>query len=361
MKHEIHIIYGDQAIKMTRALLTNLNLEQKLDREMLIGIKPNLVLDKPSDSGATTSPEIIEGLIQYLQEYGFKKIVIMESSWVGGNTDASYQVCGYEKLENKYNVPLLDLKEEETVELNIEGMNIRVCKPVLDVDFLINVPVLKAHCQTKFTCALKNLKGCIPDSEKRRFHTLGLHKPIAYLGKIISSDLVIVDAIIGDLTFEEGGNPVKMDRIIAGEDSLLIDIYGAELIGYSKEDIKYLQIAEELSIGEGKLENAEIYEYNTGQKSSYDFKHSRKIERLANKIIAKNACSACYGSLIHALQRLSDLGQFDKIQKVCIGQGYKGKKGETGVGSCTSRFNYSLKGCPPSARDIIKFLENVNK
>ena len=32
------------------------------------------------------------------------------------------------------------------------------------------------------TCALKNLKGCLPDREKRRFHALGLTKPIAALG-----------------------------------------------------------------------------------------------------------------------------------------------------------------------------------
>ena len=33
------------------------------------------------------------------------------------------------------------------------------------VDFLINVPVMKGHCQTKITCALKNMKGLIPNSE----------------------------------------------------------------------------------------------------------------------------------------------------------------------------------------------------
>ena len=27
-----------------------------------------------------------------------------------------------------------------------------------DLDFMINVPVMKGHCQTKITCALKNMK-----------------------------------------------------------------------------------------------------------------------------------------------------------------------------------------------------------
>ncbi len=50
------------------------------------------------------------------------------------------------------------------------------------------------------------MKGCIPNKEKRRFHTMGLHKPIAYLNKILKQNLIVVDGIIGgDLNFEEGG------------------------------------------------------------------------------------------------------------------------------------------------------------
>ena len=53
------------------------------------------------------------------------------------------------------------------VETPIRPMEI--CCRALDADFLINLPVLKGHCQTAMTCALKNCKGCIPDREKRRF------------------------------------------------------------------------------------------------------------------------------------------------------------------------------------------------
>ena len=42
------------------------------------------------------------------------------------------------------------------------------------MDRLINIPVLKGHCQTAMTCSLKNLKGCIPNKEKQRYHREGL-------------------------------------------------------------------------------------------------------------------------------------------------------------------------------------------
>ena len=59
------------------------------------------------------------------------------------------------------------------------------------------------------TCALKNLKGCLPDREKRNFHSDGLMKPIAALGAFLKPALVIVDSICGDLNFEEGEIPFK--------------------------------------------------------------------------------------------------------------------------------------------------------
>lgn len=60
-------------------------------------------------------------------------------------------------------------------------MKLNVCERAANIDFLINVPVLKGHCQTKITCALKNMKGLIPNTEKRHFHAMGLHEPIAHL------------------------------------------------------------------------------------------------------------------------------------------------------------------------------------
>ena len=92
-----------------------------------------------------------------------------------------------------------------------------------DIDFLINVPVLKGHCQTKITCALKNMKGLLPNTEKRHFHAMGLHRPIAHLAKGIRQDFIVVDHICGDLDFEDGGNPVVKNCIMVSRDPVLVD------------------------------------------------------------------------------------------------------------------------------------------
>ena len=261
-KNGIRIIYGDNPKQIVKELLEVIKPEEEIDKNSLIRIKPNLVVAKPSSSGATTSPEIVEGIIEYLKSKGYDKIVIMEGSWVGDRTSNAFKVCGYEDLSKKYNVPLIDLQKDNYKGYEINGLKINVCDYAAKVDYLINVPVLKGHCQTNMTCALKNMKGCIPNSEKRKFHTMGLHKPIAYLNKLIKQSLIIVDGMNGDLNFEEGGNPVQMNRLIAGKDPVLIDTYVAHLMGFSIEEVPYITMAEGIGAGTADLANAHIIELN---------------------------------------------------------------------------------------------------
>jgi uncharacterized protein (DUF362 family) len=348
---------------MTLSLLASLRIENELNSNMRIGIKPNLVLSSPASTGATTHPEIIEGVLIYLQAKGFRHLTIMEGSWVGASTRESFRVCGYESLSRKYGVPLLDLKGNAAEERRSGNMAIKVCQAALSVDYLINVPVLKAHCQTDLTCALKNLKGCLPDSEKRRFHSMGLHKPIAHLGKILQPGLNLVDAIAGDLTFEEGGNPVQMDRIFAGKDAVLVDAYAASLLGYAPSDIEYISLAERLGVGSADLTKAVLVEHDEENKRISKFRPSGRAKKLAEKVIAKDACSACFGSLIHALHRMEETGALRRLHgMVSIGQGFRGQTHSgIGVGACTAGFSHTVCGCPPTAKCIGDFLEQHSK
>ena len=225
-KNEIYIKSGTQYKEMTKELLAQCDLVSQItDKKIQIGIKPNLVSPSEASWGATTHPEIVAGIIEYLQENGYENIAILEGSWVGDKTKESYEVCGYQELSEKYQVPFWDMQEDKGIEYDCKGVKLNVCERVENIDFLINVPVLKGHCQTKITCALKNMKGLIPNTEKRRFHAMGLHKPIAHLNAGIHQDFIVVDNICGDLDFEDGGNPVVMNRIWAGMDPVLIDSY----------------------------------------------------------------------------------------------------------------------------------------
>ena len=362
-KNDIMIIYGDNPGSMIPELFEKGHVLDYIgdEKDILIGIKPNLVVPKPSHLGATTDPRIVIAIIEYLKTHGYHNIVILESYWVGDGTKRAYSACGYEDISTRYDIPLIDLKDDSYFGYGTNP-TINICDKAMEVDFLINIPVLKAHCQTRLTCALKNLKGCIPDREKRRFHTMGLHEPIAWLNKYLKTDLVIVDGIYGDLTFEEGGTPVSMNRIMMGRDPVLIDSYAAKLIGYSKDDIQYICIAEEIGVGSANISRADIVELNQGKVGIDIGQGNTKLDYLSKYINAKEACSACYGSLIHALERIREKGLLDNMDdNIHIGQGYRGSEVEgIGIGSCTKGADVYLRGCPPSAKDMVDFLVEHN-
>ncbi len=357
---DIYLMYGDRPKEMVKHILAEARIAEEIKEGDLIGIKPNLVVAKKSELGATTDPELVAGLIEYLQSHGHSNIIVLEGSWVGARTDRAFKVCGYEELSRRYNIPLINLQDDKYQNIRVDNQNIKVCNKALEVDYLINMPVLKGHCQTRMTCALKNLKGCIPDSEKRRFHTMGLHKPIAYLSKALKQDLVIVDGIYGDLDFEEGGNPVQMNRIIVGKDPVLIDSYAAELMGHSINDVSYIEIAEQLGVGTADLNEGNIIQLNENQIGSIK-NTSRKVRSLIKNVEENQACSACYGNLIHALKRLDEQRKLNTVlEKIYIGQGFKGKElNGIGIGICTKNAGLNVKGCPPSAREILDVLQSL--
>ena len=359
-KNEIIVTYGTEYRKMTMELLEMCNLAGMIgDRKKRVGIKPNLVSAVPASEGATTHPEVVEGLLQYLKEKGFREIAIMEGSWVGEKTENAFQVCGYRELAAKYGVELIDTQKEMGVSTDCQGMKLNICRCAFDVDFMINVPVMKGHCQTRITCALKNMKGLIPNGEKRRFHTLGLHRPIAHLGVGIRQDFILVDGICGDLSFEDGGNPTVMNRLFAAADPVLCDAYVCKLMGYEVKEVPYIGMAENLGAGCGDLGRACIREQNcAGDSGPAKMPDKERVMKLREVTEEVDSCSACYGYLIPALDMLEKEGLLkDFPEKICIGQGYRGKKGKLGVGNCTKDFEYSLKGCPPTEKEMYEFLK----
>jgi len=67
-----------------------------------------------------------------------------------------------------------------------------------------------------------------------------------------------------------------------------------------------------------------------------------RVRQFTRYIEERDACSACYGSLIHALDRMQGSGQLNRVKsKFYIGQHYKGKILDTGtgIGNCA-------RGCP---------------
>ena len=373
-KNEIYRSYGTDFKEMTKRLLSQAGLAERLpDPAARIAVKPNLVSPTPASFGGTTHPEVVAGIIEFLQDHGYKNIVIAEGSWVGDKTAEAFEYCGYNDLAVQYGVELIDTQKEKGVKVacgaagsgspdldaaaDFAGETLHICACVRDWDYLINVPVLKGHCQTNITCALKNLKGLIPNSEKRRFHTMGLHRPIALLNTVIKPDFIVIDHICGDLAFEDGGNPVIRNCVMAAVDPVLVDAYVCFLLDYETDDVEYVGLAERLGCGNADLSSLRLI---TVEGDPGEDVPSRARLDVCDAVDDVDSCSACYAALVPVLERLRDEGLLDKLPgRIGIGQGHRGKSGEIGIGNCTSGFDICIKGCPPDEEDIYKALKGM--
>lgn len=356
--NSILIAYGEEIFALAEEILTEADLAKMIpDPSCLIGIKPNLVAPVPASEGGTTHPEIVEALIRYLKKNGFHNLVVMEGSWVGDLTSDAYEECGYREICERYEVPFVDMQKEKAVCVEAGGMELHVGAFALKPDFLINVPVLKGHCQTRITCAMKNLKGLLPNTEKRKFHRLGLHEPIARLNLAIASDFILVDSICGDLSFEDGGNPILQNRILAGRDPVLMDSVCCSFLGVEPEEVEYIVLGEKLGAGSRDVSKAEIRILHP-EKQTVPVFDKRKVFRLSEMTEEVESCSACYGYLIPALDLLEQEGLLLHLkEKIAIGQGYRGQNGILGVGNCTRNFEHHCPGCPPTENQMYAFLK----
>ena len=356
---KIYEIYGSDAHEMTLALLRAANVKDMIPAGASIALKPNLVVAADPEDGATTHPGVLSGCIEYLQGVGFTDICVMEGSWVGDRTDRAMKTAGYDKVCQRYQVPFYDLKKEKTrtVETPLRPMEI-TCR-ALDTTFLIDLPVLKGHCQTVMTCALKNLKGCLPDREKRRFHSDGLIQPIAALVCALRPSLVIVDSICGDLNFEEGGNPVHTNRMLLGTDPVQIDAYGCRLMGLQLEDVPYIHLAEQWGAGSTEIGINDVVTLNEPTAAENYPAPSGLVRQLTRNVRADRACSACYAALVRGLYQAREEG-ITVRDNLVIGQGWRGQAPDAlGIGNCCSGAARCVKGCPPTAADVLNALREA--
>ena len=115
---------------------------------------------------------------------------------------------------------------------------------ILNEACLINLPVLKTHVVSTMTLAMKNPMGILPRPDRRSMHTLGIDQCIVDMNRAIKPGLTIVDGSVG----QDGEGPLYGDKadlqvLVAGRDSLAVDLVCCQLVGVKPRDIPHLKLA----------------------------------------------------------------------------------------------------------------------
>lgn len=215
-------------------------------------IKPNLCYYWNADTGYTTNPQVVAGIIDWVRErYGVDSdIQVVEADATAMRTKHAFLSLGYEKLAKEKNVELFNLSSdsvtEKKVKVGIREITFKIPQSLLNSDLFINVPKLKIMRETKITCAFKNIFGCIASPRKIVYHPF-LNEAIVGINKILRPDLTIVDGLVA-----LGPFPVKLGLIMASADPFSIDWVASQITGHNPSRIRFLKIAMNEKVGNPK-------------------------------------------------------------------------------------------------------------
>jgi uncharacterized protein (DUF362 family) len=198
--------------------------------------------------GVLTTSLLVEEMVRLLKSYGYNNITIGEGSIVdrafGSDTKAAFAGLGYHVLRDRYGVQLVDFNDGPFERVDFDGYQLDISSHVLETDFLVNMPVLKTHSNTKVSLGLKNLKGCLHTRSKMFCHhtELPLDGFVSRLAPAIQPALTVIDGIYA---LEKGpvvnGRAYRNNLIIASTDPFAADAVGAKVLGFEPSEIDHIR------------------------------------------------------------------------------------------------------------------------
>ncbi len=213
-------------------------------------LKPNFVAGRNAETGSTTSFALLKAIAEEVRACGAEP-VLCETPGTEFDRDATYTILGVEKFcaENGIRILRVDPEggEADWMELQPDGAKKlrRYHIPrILSEARLINLPVLKTHVVSTMTLSMKNVMGILPRPDRRSMHTFGIDQSIVDMNLGIKPDLNIVDGSVG----QDGEGPLYGDKadlqvLIAGRNSLAVDLACCEVVDVNPRDIPHLKIA----------------------------------------------------------------------------------------------------------------------
>jgi len=327
--------------------------------------------------GRVTTSKIVEYVLKVLRDRGCAGVAIGEGTIpneeLGSTTLRGFDWSGIGRVAKRHGARLVDFNSEPYEEVQLENVRAKVSRWAMESDFLIDLPVLKTHLQTKISLGMKNLKGCLSLSSKKAFHRRELNRLIALLNMKVQPSLTIVDGIYG---LERGpeflGTPHRMDLFIAGKDVFSCDIVGATAMGIKPDEVEYLKEFASLTGRAVSLDGIEVrgepidrvarkFEWRL---SAEDILNQAGIEGLTVQDVGLSCCSGCAAilSVLTAVLTKDCPGVAMDGVEICMGAEVRAKRESRKVfllGDCAVSANsdlkdaVSIKGCPPPVLDTV--------
>ena len=225
-------------------------------------LKPNMSWDRTVEQGANTHPLVVAEVVRLCREARAGRILVVDVPVHDANRSAERSGIRAAALAAGAEVVLPP--QAGFTEAALHGSVLErweIFSPLFEADKVINLPVVKDHALTSFTCGLKNFYGLLGGT-RARLHQ-NVHESIADIAAAIRPTLTVVDAtrvmVRGGPTGGRLEDVVAMNAVAAGTDPVALDAWGATLLKLDPRTIPHIVLAEgkglgSLQAGVGSLE-----------------------------------------------------------------------------------------------------------
>ena len=368
-------------------------------------IKPNIVFWTRAAPfpkwGVITTSRVVEDMVILLKERGIDDITIGEGMVTRKPKDSktpahAFEALGYGVLAQRYGVKTLNILERpfEKVDLG-EGVTLNFNTDILHSDFVVDLPVMKAHNQTVVSLGIKNLKGVIDIPSRKKCHNTDpgkdLHIMVAGLADKMPPLFTLLDGIF---TNERGPGPDgrihRTDLLVASSDVFSADLAGARLLGYEPESVPHLVHAgnrrnRPLDLSDVEVVGERIDDVAVYHEHDFPYRENEDGDWLPVPLAKQGIrgvsypkydlsmctyCSGINGLVLTAIRHAWKGEAFDDVE-VLTGKSMEptpGKKKTILLGKCMTKANkdhpnideaIAVKGCPPNPDDIVKALHRA--
>jgi uncharacterized protein (DUF362 family) len=290
-------------------------------------IKPNLAFNAPPESYAVVDPRTVEAVTRYFKKHSKAgKVQVGDNPSLGqhvGRADIAFKTSGMEEAARRGGADeVIYFDEQPTVDVDVPTgkafKKYKVFKPFLDADVVINLPKMKVHLAKTVTLGLANWQGIGPnyhpseggmDGKGLHMWQQGQHRndinpKVVDEYRIRKADLTIMDGVIAmEGQGPHAGDPVEMNLILAGTDTVAVDAVTGAVMGFEPEEIPAVRMAYTEGLGERRLDHIDI----VGEK----LEDVRRFFRRANgdpvgmyaglDVFTQQTCPGCYVNIRGAL------------------------------------------------------------
>jgi uncharacterized protein (DUF362 family) len=259
---------GTDPARLVRASLAAIGgMERFVRPGDTVLLKPNMAWDRTVEQGANTHPAIVAEVARLCLAARAKRVIVAEVPVHDAARVA--ERSGIRKAALEAGAEVLIPPDAGFVDTALSGATLdhwEVFAPLFLADRVINLPIVKDHALTRFTCGLKNWYGLLGGT-RARLHQ-DIHHAIADVAGAVRPTLTVVDAtrvmVRGGPT---GGRleDVRIENAVAaGTDAVALDAWGAGLLGLDPFDIPYLMLAEGRGLGSIRAGMGRIEEIRVG-------------------------------------------------------------------------------------------------